>query len=196
MTELNKEYWKGKYELSQTGWDIGHVSTPIKAYIDQLKNKELKILIPGAGNAYEGEYLFNQGFKNVFLLDYAELPFDNLLKRCPKFPKEQLLNENFFTHNDRYDLILEQTFFSAIHPSNRKDYVNKIYDLLKENGSLVGLLFGIDFGNPHPPFGGSSALYKKLFSPLFSIKVLDEAHNSIEPRSGSELFIIARKKAN
>lgn len=193
--ELGKEYWASKWEKQQTGWDIGHISTPIKFYIDQLKNKDLKILIPGAGNSYEGEYLYNKGFKNVYLLDYSDVPFTNLLKRCPKFPKDNLINQNFFEHEGKYDLILEQTFFSAIHPSNRKEYVSKNHELLKKNGNLVGLLFAIDFGNSHPPYGGNINEYIQLFSPSFTIKVLEESRNSISPRQGDELFMILEKKS-
>jgi len=192
--ELDKDYWNSKWQRHETGWDIGHVSTPIKEYIDQLHNKNSKILIPGAGNAYEGEYLYRSGFRNVYLLDYSEIPFENLLKRCPDFPKEHLINQNFFDHSGTYDLILEQTFFSAIHPKDREKYVKKNYKLLKDGGSLVGLLFGIDFGNPHPPFGGDEAIYRNLFSPFFHLKVFSEAHNSIHPRKGNELFFIAKKK--
>ena len=72
VNKFNKKYWEQKYTNNQTGWDIGHISTPIKNYIDQLQNKELRILIPGAGNSYEAEYLWNQGFKNLFILDVAE----------------------------------------------------------------------------------------------------------------------------
>ena len=39
--------------IKETGWDIGYVSTPIKEYFNQVKNKELKILIPGGGNSYK-----------------------------------------------------------------------------------------------------------------------------------------------
>jgi len=41
-------YWTERYDEDRTGWDIGYPSTPIKSYIDQLDDKALKILIPGA----------------------------------------------------------------------------------------------------------------------------------------------------
>ena len=52
-----KEYWINRYKEERTGWDIGYPSTPLKEYIDQLQDKNLRILIPGAGNGYEAEYL-------------------------------------------------------------------------------------------------------------------------------------------
>ena len=193
--DLSKDFWHSKWEVEQTGWDIGHVSTPIKIYVDQLEDKDIRILIPGAGNSYEGEYLFNNSFNNVTLLDYSDIQFENLLKRCPNYPRKNLVNKNFFEYTGEFDLILEQTFFSAIHPTERKKYVRKMHSLLKENGKLVGLLFDVNFDNPHPPYGGNEEEYTRLFSPFFTIKVLERAHNSIEPRQGSEVFIILEKKS-
>ena len=55
MITLNSEFWNKRYLDKETGWDIGYVSTPIKEYFNQVKNKELKILIPGGGNSHEAE---------------------------------------------------------------------------------------------------------------------------------------------
>jgi len=108
----NQANWNSKWEQNLTGWDIGHISTPIKTYIDQLSNRNIKILIPGAGNSYEGEYLFKKGFKNISILDLSRVPFNNLKKRCPDFPDDSLIIGDFFGHQGSYDLIIEQTFFS------------------------------------------------------------------------------------
>ncbi len=56
---LDKTYWKYRYQQKQTGWDIGFASTPLVTYFDHLNDKDIKILIPGCGNAYEAEYLFS-----------------------------------------------------------------------------------------------------------------------------------------
>jgi methyl halide transferase len=55
---LDKDFWNNKYIENNTGWDLENVSPPIAAYFDQVENKALKILIPGAGNSHEAEYLF------------------------------------------------------------------------------------------------------------------------------------------
>ncbi len=49
---LSGTYWDNRYEDKNTGWDVGDITTPLKKYIDQLKNKDISILIPGCGNAY------------------------------------------------------------------------------------------------------------------------------------------------
>ena len=189
------ENWEARYQIQHTGWDIGYVSTPIKAYIDQLAHKDLKILIPGAGNAYEAEYLWNQGFKNVFVLDIAPSPLKNLAERLPDFPESQLLLGDFFDHEDQYDLIIEQTFFCAIDPVLRAEYAKKSRQLLKEGGKLIGLLWSVDLNQDHPPYGGSKEEYLEYFMPYFDIHTMDAAHNSIPPRANRELFIRLDRKA-
>lgn len=194
MTNFDKSYWQDRWENSQTGWDIGYPSTPLTEYIDQLKNTDLKILIPGCGNAYEGEYLIKKGFKNTYLIDIAPAAFKNLQKRFPDFPEENMILGDFFEHSEKYDLIFEQTFFCALSPKLRRAYAEKMHQLLNENGRLVGLLFNTPLFNDHPPFGGNKEEYLPLFEDLFEILHFEPAHNSIKPRAGTELFIELKKK--
>ncbi|MFK7905336.1 MAG: methyltransferase domain-containing protein [Chitinophagales bacterium] len=197
MTNKNlEEYWSTRYDENRTGWDIGFPSSPLKGYIDQLENKELKILIPGAGNGYEAEYLFKQGFKNVFVLDISDKPLKALKKRLPLFPKEQMLQGDFFTHSGQYNLIFEQTFFCSFEPTkeNRTHYGIKMGELLKPNGKLVGLWFKHPlFEGAKRPFGGSKEEYLEYLTPFFEVKVFEDCSNSIESRSGKELFGIFLK---
>ena len=192
--KFNKDFWEEKYKTNATGWDIGKISTPLKKYIDQIKNKEIKILIPGVGNGYEAEYLINNGFKNVTVIDISKQPLLNLQSRLPNIKKKQLVQQDFFNHNINYDLIIEQTFFCALDPSLRITYVSKMNDLLNKRGKLVGLFFDFELTGDIPPFGGSRKEYLKLFSSNFHIKTLEKCHNSIKPRFGTELFFIFDKK--
>jgi thiopurine S-methyltransferase len=187
MEHLSEEFWSQRYEDNITGWDLGEVSPPLKAYIDQLENKEIKILIPGCGNGYEAEYLWRQGFKDVHVLDISKYPLKNLKERCTDFPEAHLHHGDFFEHSGQYDLILEQTMFCAIDPKLRQNYANQVFDLLKLGGKLVGVLFGRDFEGG-PPYGGCEAEYNAYFS-NFSRIAMEPCYNSIEPRQGSELFI-------
>lgn len=192
--KLDADYWNTRYINNNTGWDLSSISTPIKDYVDQLSDKTIKILIPGAGNSYEAEYLWKSGFKNTYILDIAETPLQNFKKRFPQFPKSQCLHGDFFQLNYKFDLILEQTFFCALNPSLRKKYVSKTSDLLRFNGKLVGLLFDFELTEKGPPFGGDKNLYENYFESAFKIHQLENAYNSVESRKGKELFFIFEKK--
>lgn len=192
---FDKKYWQERYLSDQLGWDIGEVSMPLKEYFDQLTDRSMRILIPGAGNAYEAEYLMELGFNHVYVLDIADQPLREFKSRHPNFPDSQLIVEDFFDHSGVYDLVVEQTFFCALDPSFRKAYVRQTFNLLNPGGKLVGLVWGIPM-NPHsPPFGGSREEYLELFSSTFEIKKLELCYNSIRPRAGRELFVHFEKKA-
>lgn len=194
MNKLDKKFWEERYINNQTGWDVGYIATPLKNYIDQLTNKNIKILIPGAGNSHEAEYLWNNGFKNIYVLDIAEHPLLNFKSRIPDFPETHLIHDDFFKIKDTFDLIIEHTFFCALNPDLRETYALKMFDLLPENGKLVGLLFDFELTKEGPPFGGSSQEYTNYFSKHFKIKTLEKAYNSIKPRQDRELFFIFEKR--
>lgn len=191
-------YWTERYEKGNTGWDIGYPSTPLKTYIDQLTNKSIKILIPGAGNGYEAEYLWKQGFTNVFVLDISPEPMTAFQKRNPDFPKRQLVQEDFFQHTAQYDLILEQTFFCSFLPTdpNRYAYAEQMNALLKPKGKLVGVWFDIPLTDPMEkrPFGGEKELYLKYLTRHLKAISFERCYNSIPPRQGIELFGVFTRK--
>jgi len=194
--EKEEKYWTQRYQEERTGWDIGYPSTPLKTYIDQLSNKNLHILIPGAGNAYEAEYLWQQGFVNTNILDVSPAPLNAFQDRNPDFPKTQLLHEDFFEHKGQYDLILEQTFFCSFVPSesNRFAYAKHMETLLKPNGKLVGVWFDIPLTGDleKRPFGGTKDLYETYLTKHLTKVLFERCYNSIPPRQGKELFGIFR----
>lgn len=191
-------YWTQRYLEERTGWDIGYPSTPLKEYIDQIQDKSISILIPGAGNAHEAEYLWRNGFQNVFVLDISEFPLKRFKTRNPDFPEEQLVLEDFFQHQHAYDLIFEQTFFCSFVPTvhNRKAYARQMAQLLKTKGKLVGVWFDIPLTGDMEkrPFGGDKKLYLSYLDPYFNTFTFEPCYNSIPPRMGSELFGIFEKK--
>ncbi|MAD97792.1 MAG: SAM-dependent methyltransferase [Flavobacteriaceae bacterium] len=194
--DLSGNAWDSRYKSNDIGWDLGVVSPPLKEYIDQLKDqdKDKSILIPGGGNSYEAEYLFQKGFQNVFVVDVSQTALENLQQRVPVFPKDHLILGNFFDVNRQFDLVLEQTFFCAIHPSLREKYAKKMHQLLNPHGKLVGVLFKVPLFSNRPPFGGSKKEYVNYFESKFHFETFESCYNSHPSRQGKELFINFTKK--
>ena len=190
---LDENYWSTRYIKNEIAWDLGCVSPPMKILIDGISDKETRILIPGAGNAYEAEYLFQNGFQNIFVLDISQQPLLTFKSRIKNFPDENLIHADFFDFEGEFDLILEQTFFCALQPHLRSKYVSKIYELLKPGGKLNGVVFGIEFDKAGPPFGGTINNYKELFSAQFRHLEFNVCENSIKPRFGNEWYILCTK---
>ena len=193
-----QEYWSQRYEDERTGWDIGYVSTPLREYIDQLHDRDISILIPGAGNAYEAAYLWKQGFQHIYVMDISGIPLSRFQERHPDFPESQLLHTDFFGHQCQYDLILEQTFFCSLVPTeaNRSAYARQMAKLLKPDGKLIGVWFDIPLAGDMEkrPFGGDRESYLGYLLPYFKNLTFERCHNSIPERQGHELFGIFRKK--
>ncbi len=185
MKELDDLFWNNRYLQEQTGWDTSSITPPLKAYIDQLTNKHIRILIPGCGNGYEAAYLQAQGFTAVSVIDIAAVPCERLRKSLAgnPGPAPTVIHGDFFEHAGQYDLIIEQTFFCALDPALRPRYAAHMHQLLKPGGPLAGVLFNRDFEGG-PPFGGHEPEYRALFSPYFDIVKMEPCYNSIAPRLG------------
>jgi thiopurine S-methyltransferase len=185
---MDRDFWNQRWSDGQTGWDIGYPSPSIVNFFETLENKAVSVLIPGCGNAYEAEQLYNMGFKNVFVIDISELAIESFLKRCPDFPKTQIINGDFFELAMKFDYIIEQTFFCALHPEMREQYCRKMGELLNLKGKLVGLLFDFPL-ETGPPFGGDREEYQERFSRYFKSVSIEKCEKSIPQRAGREFWI-------
>ena len=160
IEEIKKDprsFWNNRYQTGETAWDIGYPSPPLKEYLDQIADKSLRILIPGAGNAWEAEYAWKQGFSRVEVVDIAPDAVAAFKQRVPDFPIEQLHLLDFFELDQEYDLVLEQTFFCALDPALRQRYAEKMQAILASSGKLVGVMFDEPMNPDRPPFGGNTA---------------------------------------
>lgn len=193
-TKLDQAYWDQRYISGYTGWDIGHVADPLKAYFDQLHNKDLSILIPGGGNSYEAIYLMEQGFNNVTIVDISAVVTERLRTQHAQWLKKglRIICMDFFELHEQFDRIIEQTFFCALSPNLRDNYARKMATILKPNGKLAGVWFNRDFDGG-PPFGGTLEQYEGLFKQYFEQVQFTSCYNSINPRSGTEVFGIISK---
>lgn len=193
---LDQSYWDAQWENQQTGWDIGYASPAITEYMAHYQNKDATILIPGCGNAYEAGYLAENGFTNITLIDIAPKAVALLQEKFAGTKAVRVLCGDFFEHEGRYDLLIEQTFFCAIPLNRRKEYAQKAASLLNANGKIIGLLFDKTFAQQGPPFGGCPCEYKPIFEPHFAVKAMDACYNSIPQRKDSEVFINLIKNRN
>ena len=127
--KLDKAYWDSRYQSDNIKWDIGYVSQAIKNWFDIQENKNLSILIPGAGSGYEVSYAHQLGFKKVFYMDISSEAVNLFKSKNTSFPENRILSTDFFDLNlsSYFDVIIEQTFFCAQSPSKRVKYVKKTH---------------------------------------------------------------------
>lgn len=187
--KLDAAYWDERYREAHTPWDIGAASPPLTAFLQQLQERSQRILIPGAGYAHEAHWLWQQGFRQITVLDISPTALAAAAQKWPNIPGHIFQQDDFFAHRGSYDLIVEQTFFCALAPTLRARYAAQMKALLRPGGHLVGLLFDFPLHAEGPPFGGNQQEYRRYFTPHFRIHKLERCYNSIAPRRGSELFV-------
>lgn len=191
---LDEKFWDQRWQSNDIGWDIGYAAPVLTELIDQIEDKNIAILIPGCGSAYEVDYLLEKGFKNITIIEISETIYHQLEEKY-KGKNIKIIHGDFFDLNQAFDIILEQTFFCALAPYWRPRYVWKMFNLLNIRGKLQGVLFDKHF-DTNPPFGGSKNEYFNLFSHAFQIKKMDLTSKSIEPRKNTELEISLTKNEN
>ena len=142
----NADFWNQLYIDKNTGWDIGR-STPIFVNWSKTLHSKLKILIPGCGNCYDGIYLSKQNH-NVYALDFSENVIDEIIKKSneEKVSLKAICDDYFLlnqSYNNKFDILLEYTFFCAIPIIMRELYVEKASNVLKPGGQLVAIFIPI-----------------------------------------------------
>ena len=192
-----RDDWQKHYDNDDLQWDLGQVAPPFIRLWEENKLPNGKAIIPGCGQGHEVLFLAGKGLQ-VTGLDYAPGAVD-ILSRSLEEKKLQanVLHQDFFqldeNHNAQYDLILEQAFFCAIHPSRRSAYVETATRILKKGGLLVALFYetGEKGG---PPFNTTPSDILDHFSDDFHIETLEKTPHSVEKRKDKELLGLLRKK--
>ncbi len=184
---LDLNYWDTQYKNQTTGWDLGAASPAFINWAAKQADKSKSILIPGCGNAYEAKMLWDMGFENITVIDIAPTIASKLRKQFAD-TKMNVITGDFFELEGEFDFILEQTFFCALPPQMRLQYVFKMHQLLAANGKLVGILFNREF-EQGPPFGGNSAEYHSLFGAAFTVDTVKNNDLSIAARANSEVWV-------
>ena len=165
-------YWDTRYRQDDTPWTLSVPSPPIVEFIKDL-DRSLRILVPGAGCCPDIKLLCESGFNHVTVCDISQTAINRLSESLGKEHKVTFYCGDFFEMPGTFDVILEQTFFCALEPDYRSRYVDKMYDLLSDEGMLAGLLFNRHFDKPGPPFGGDRDEYISLFSRKLNIMKME-----------------------
>lgn len=193
------EDWQRHYEENDLGWDLGQVAPPFVKLWQEEKLPLGKVLVPGCGRGHEVVFLAENGF-DVTAIDFSSGAVTYLKNALKKRNLEgRILHQDFFSldesHEGVYDLVLEQTFFCAISPKQRRDYVLNVSRILKPGGILVGLFYHTD-EQGGPPYNTTREDIEMHFSKKFEIQELDKTSLSAEQRKDKEWLGILKKPEN
>ena len=192
----SREDWESHYKNKDLRWDLNEVAPPFEHLWKKKNMRPCKTIIPGCGAGHEVIFLAKKGF-NVTAVDYT----DGAIKIIEKTLIDnnysgEVLQQDFFKidckYNEKFDLMLEHTFFCAINPNMRQAYVETTKRLLKPGGYLVGLFYETN-QEGGPPFNTSQEDIERYFCSSFKIESLDKTPYSVEQRRDKEWLAVLKK---
>jgi len=163
-------FWDERYQLGAVPWDFGGVPQDLQAYLKKKPKRGNRVLIPGCGSGHEIRAFAQAGY-DVTAIDFSRAAVERARRNTGPELADRVLLGDFFTYGfepGSFDLIYERTFLCALTPDRREAYRDRVCQLLRRNGDLVGYFY-YETPNPQagPPFGFAWGTSDELFGRHF-----------------------------
>jgi hypothetical protein len=189
--------WEELYKKGEVFWDRGEASPPMKDYLERHPLSG-RALVPGCGRGHEVAMAVAHGL-DATGLDIAPTAVAEARARYPHLADHFVVGNLFDPPQemrDAFDLVLEHTCMSALHPSLRLEYRRGVDLTLRRGGLLIGVWYidpGLDPGEEGPPYPFSVEDLTALFAEGYGV-VEDYVPNVAFPgREGRERVRVLRR---
>ncbi len=160
-------------------WYNENFDADLERGLDERKiiaNGGKKFLDLGTGPATQAIWLAKRGF-NVIGSDLSEAAINRARKiyaneKNVNFIVDDILNTKF--KSNEFDYIFDRGCFHVLLPRDRKEYINKIKKILKDNGILFLKCFSDKEPMQEGPYKFSQDEIRDLFSESFKIDSIKE----------------------
>jgi thiopurine S-methyltransferase len=178
------EFWEKRYREQVTPWDAGRSPPEVQSFIEGLAPRR-RVLIPGCGSAYEARAFAAAGH-DVVAIDFSEAAL--AAARSVLGELHAVLRHGDFITADLgapFDLVYERAFLCALPRRLWPAYAERIAQVLRPGGQLVGFFFWSE-GERGPPFGLHPGELDALLEPAFARVTDAPARESIPVFVGKE----------
>src|SRR3974390_409813 len=161
------------YQKGEVFWNKGEPSPPMKQYLERHPVHG-RALVPGCGHGHEVALAVEHGLDAIGL-DIAPTGVAEARALYPKLAERFVVGDLFNPPAElrgAFDVVLEHTCLSGLHPSLRADYRRGIDLMLKRGGLLIGVWFiepDLDPGDEGPPFPFSVPDLTALFAQDYEV---------------------------
>ena len=165
--------WEEIYQKGEVFWNKGEASPPMKQYLERHPVRG-RALVPGCGHGHEVALAVEHGLDAIGL-DIAPTGGAEARALYPKLAERFVVGDLFNPPAElrgAFDVVLEHTCLSGLHPSLRADYRRGIDLMLKRGGLLIGVWFiepDLDPGDEGPPFPFSVPDLTTLFAQDYEV---------------------------
>ena len=165
--------WDEIYRKGEVFWNRGAPSPPMKQYLERHAVRG-RTLVPGCGHGHEVTLAVAHGL-DATGLDIAPTGVAEARALYPDLADRFVIGDLFDPPAEMrgaYDVVLEHTCMSGLHPSLRAHYRRGIDLTLRRGGLLIGVWFispALDPGEEGPPFPLSVEELTALFAEGYEI---------------------------
>jgi SAM-dependent methyltransferase len=148
--------WDELYRKGEIFWDKGAPSPPLRQYLEWHPTRG-RTLVPGCGHGHEVALAVAHGL-DALGLDIAPTGIAEARAAYPQIAGRFVVGDLFNPAPElrgAFDVVLEHTCLSGLHPSLRASYRRGIDLTLKPGGLLIGVWFidpDLDPGEEGPPY--------------------------------------------
>ena len=189
--------WEEHYQKGDAFWDKGMPSPPLRQYLERHSVRG-RALVPGCGHGHEVALAAAHGL-DVTGLDIAPTAIAEARALYPKLAEHFVVGDLFEPPAElhgAFDVVLEHTCLSGLHPTRRANYRRSIDLMLRRGGVLIGVWYinpDLDPGHEGPPFPLSVPDLTALFAAGYEI-VEDYVPDVAFPkRTGRERVRVLRR---
>ncbi|MBI4576573.1 MAG: methyltransferase domain-containing protein [Planctomycetes bacterium] len=189
-------FWQGHYVRGETDWDKGGPAPPLVSLAARGVLRGRSLVVVGCGYGHDALHFARLGYE-VTGLDLVEEAVAGADARAQtaavscRFVRADVLDPPVAFHG-RFDLWLEHTFYCAIDPARRDDYVKAAHLLLRPGGTLFGLFYHHGRAGG-PPFDTDEGDLRRRFPPCFELESVERPVDSFPSRAGAELLVRMRR---
>lgn len=161
------EFWEERYRVGRTPWDQHGVPKALSDYLSAAP-KRGTVLLPGCGSGYEVRAFQEFGWR-PHAIDFSQAAVERARAVLGHLAGAVQLADFFADELDGpFDFIYERTFLCSFPPDHWPAYVRRALELLKPDGSIVGIFAYGEELDP-PPFLLTESTAKQLFARDFML---------------------------
>ena len=189
--------WDEKYRRGDAFWNKGAPSLPLKQYLARQPVRG-RALVPGCGHGHEVVLAVEHGLDAIGL-DIAPTGIAEARALYPQLSERFVVGDLFNPPAEMrgaFDVVLEHTCMSGLHPSLRASYRRGIDLTLRPGGLLIGVWYinpDLDPGEEGPPFPFSVADLTALFALGYEIVEDYVPEVAFRGREGRERIRVLRR---
>jgi SAM-dependent methyltransferase len=178
-------------------WNKGAPSPPLQQYLERHPTRG-RTLVPGCGHGHEVALAVEHGLDAIGL-DIAPTGIAEARALYPTLAERFVVGDLFNPAPElrgAFDVVLEHTCLSGLHPSLRASYRRGIDLTLKPGGLLIGVWFinpDLDPGDEGPPFPLPVPDLTALFAAGYEIVTDYVPEVAFDSRVGRERMRVLRR---